>query len=93
LPLNLKPFEQLYQLDFFQTSEPNEFFFFFLIVYVFNPLTFLFIFITLVIICFNIVSLFLIKQKTAAISNIGLVAFAGASKPINVPFKTGRTGF
>ena len=93
LPLTLKPFEQLYQLDFFQTSEPNEFFFFFLIVYVFNPLTFLFIFITLVIICFNIVSLFLIKQKMTGISNLSLVAFTGASKSTNLPFKTGRTGF
>jgi disulfide bond formation protein DsbB len=93
LPLTLKPFEQLYQLDFFQTGDPNEFFFFFLIVYVFNPLTFLFVFITLVIICFNIVSLFLIKQKMTGLSNLSLVSFAGATKATSLPFKTGRTGF
>ena len=89
----LSTFIPVFNLTFFQSSEPNEFLFFFLIIYVFNPFTFLFIFFTLVLVCFNIVSLLLLKQKDYLGANRLSFNFnVGASSPQN-PVKSGRIGF
>lgn len=89
----LSTFIPVFNLTFFQSNEPNEFLFFFLIIYVFNPFTFLFIFFTLVLVCFNIVSLLLLKQKDYLGANRLSFNFnVGASSPQN-PVKSGRIGF
>ena len=78
---------------FFQSNEPNEFFFFFLIIYVFNPFTFLFIFFTLVLVCFNIVSLLLLKQKDSLGSNRLSFNFNVGTSSLQTTVKSGRIGF
>lgn len=92
-PMLLSPFQNVHYFDFFQTNESNEFFFFFLIVYVYNPVTFLFIFFTLIFVCFNIVSLFLIKHKTFNQSKLLWFNFnTGQASPFSQS-KSGRSGF
>ena len=89
----LSVFLPVFNLTFFQSSEPNEFLFFFLIIYVFNPFTFLFIFFTLVLVCFNIVSLLLLKQKDYLGGNHLSFNFnVGTSSP-QKQVKSGRIGF
>ena len=80
-------------LNFFQTTETNEFFFFFLIIYVFNPLMFLFIFFTLVLVCFNIVSLLLLKQKSTHSVSIAAVNFNQVRSGLANKGYRGRKGF
>lgn len=87
---NLLP---VFILNFFQTAETNEFFFFFLIIYVFNPLIFLFIFFTLVLVCFNIVSLLLLKQKGTQSVNRAAFNFNRAVSGLVNKSSTGRKGF
>lgn len=82
-----------YALNFFNTIENNEFFFFFLIIYVFNPLTFLFIFFTLILVCFNIVSLLVLKQKTKSSVNPFVYNFSQNRANLNSTSKQGRIGF
>ena len=92
-PTLLTIFQNVHSFDFFQTNEANEFFFFFLIVYVYNPITFLFIFFTLIFVCFNIVSLFLIKHKTLNQSKLMWFNFNTESKSPFSQSKSGRSGF
>ena len=80
-------------LNFFQTTETNEFFFFFLIIYVFNPLIFLFIFFTLVLVCFNIVSLLLLKQKGTHSASTAVVNFNQVRSGLTNKGCRGRKGF
>lgn len=92
-PTTLQPFQNLYCFDFFQVNEANEFFFFFLIIYVYNPVTFLFIFFTLLFVCFNIVSLFLIKHKTFNQNKLIWFNFNVNQKAPFTQAKSGRSGF
>ena len=89
----ISPFLSTYALNFFQATETNEFFFFFLIIYVFNPLTFLFIFFTLVLVCFNIVSLLLLKQKAKSTTNLHVYNFDRNKISVSTTNKQGRIGF
>lgn len=82
-----------FALNFFNTVENNEFFFFFLIIYVFNPLTFLFIFFTLILVCFNIVSLLVLKQKSKNRDSSLVYNFSQSRANLNSTGKQGRIGF
>jgi len=68
-------------------------FFFFLIIYVFNPLIFLFIFFTLVLVCFNIVSLLLLKQKSTHSASTAAVNFNQVRSGLTNKGYRGRKGF